>query len=469
MEKIYDKEQKKPLVQKKSNGGTISKSIDHSVRQQEAHVVQRRRSLGRREKIRYTLKNKFYGRLNNFDSDKNSLFYEARESLIGKLSTFSNAISYKTIAREILYDIKEIHKDVVLVPEHRYAYRISVNVYPDSNVFNVSVRLINKRKHKKAGLKALEKEKAKELEKNKHLIEEKEKKAKEKLAADEKWKAEVQDMKLIIMPNGQADLVKREVWEAKEKKLLPLITNLYRDISSWKKQLDKSYNEAGIIARIGYAYSGHGVTYSKPDLDFYWTSAYEYQINASIALLKQDFFEAEFNMLRAIESVKEAEKIWTNWLRDSARGAGTVVNVLSFAKYSGQIAASSLATLTGQPQISTLYSVIQEEADQVGKFISGTDADKAFSVGKIAKAGAMSYLTGKLGEKLGLKLIAKFGLSGVASKCIANFLASSALSEVVKRVDNKILNQKSPDDVILMLADNPTVQNIFKTLITKCK
>ena len=469
MEKVYNKKQKNTLLQKKSNGGEVSKSIDQSVRQQKAHVVQRRRSLGRREKIRYTLRNQFYGRLNDFDSDKNSLFYEAKESLVGKLSTFSNAISYKTIARDILYYIKKIHQDVALVPERHYSYRVSVNVYPDSDVFNVSVRLINKRKHKKAGLKAIEKEQAQKLEKEEKLKSEAEKKAKSKLKEDEKFKAELQDMKLIIMPNGQADLAKREVWKAKEKELRGLVSNLYTDISKWKEQLDKSYDEAGIIARIGYAYSGHGVTYSKPDLDFYWTSAYDYQANASIALIKQELYIAEHEMSMAIWSVKEAEKIWNNWLRDSAMGAGTVVKVLSFAKYSGQIAASSLATLTGQPEISVLYSVIQEEADQVGKFISGTDADKAFSVGKIAKAGIMSYLTGKLGEKLGLKLIAKFGLSGIASKCIANFLASSALSEVVKRVDNRILNQKSPDDVILMLADDPTVQNVFKTLITKCK
>lgn len=469
MGNTYKEKQKKPLVQKKSNGGTASKAINQSARQQIAQKRKRRRSLGRREKIRFTMKNTFHGTVGMFDSYRDSTFYKASDSLVGKLSTFSNAISYKGIGRYILAHIKELHKDVILVPEHTYAYRVSVDVYPDSNTFEVTVKLKNEAKHKKAGLKAREKEKAKKLEKEQTLQEEAEKKAKAKLQEEERIEAEIQDMKMIILADGTSDLVKREVWEVKEKRLQKLILGLPNDIANWKKQLDKSYNEAGLVARIGYAYSGHGVTYSKPDLNFYWKSAYEYQLKALIKIMKQDLLGAEHEMSMAIWSAKEADKIWSNWLRDSARGAGTVVKVLSFAKYSGDVAASSLATLTGQPQISVLYSVIGEEANQFGEFLSGTDADKAFSVGKIAKAGIMSYLTGKLGEKLGLKLIAKFGLSGIASKCIANFLASSVLSEVVKRVDNKILDKKSPDDVILMLADDPIVQNIFKTVITNCK
>jgi hypothetical protein len=421
MEKTYtSSEQKNPIVQKKSNGGTASKAINQSARQQIAQKRKRRRSLGRRDKIRFTMKNTFHGTVGMFDSYRDSTFYKASDSLVGKLSTFSNAISYKTIGRYILAHIKELHKDVILVPEHTYAYKVSVDVYPDSNTFEVTVKLKKEDKHKKAGLKAREKEKARKLEKETNLQEEAEKKAKSKLQEEERIEAEIQDMKMIILADGTSDLVIREVWEVKEKRLQKLILALPKDITNWKKQLDKSYNEAGIIARIGYAYSGHGVTYSKPDLWFYWNSAYEYQLKAFIKIMKQDLVGAEHEMSMAIWSAKEADKIWSNWLRDSARGAGTAVSVLTFAKYSGVVAATFLSggagALVEGPALTVLVSsstaagfgMAYETADQGGKILAGSQ--KEFDLWRIGKIGAANFFLNFVGGGVGAVITnAKWG------------------------------------------------------------
>jgi len=507
MEKVYEKKQKNPLLQKKSNGGTVSKSIDQSVRQQKAHVVQRRRSLGRREKIRYTLKNQFYGRLNDFDSDKNSLFYEAKESLKDKLSTFSNVINAKNISRYVLFYIKEIHKNIILVPQETYNYAISVDIYPDSNRFEVSVKLKNEQKYKKIGLNAKRKEE--EL----FAFEKKDKaQRKAQKEADFNFKYEkIYDSRMeSILPS-----VLERAAEKFRKRYVLLENEIYQSYDSYRER----YDNFSTIGRISAAAS---LNFRKPKLDHYWWNAlknckkmaqqeeillFHWKHDELIKYIKEDsvpelpyFIKEKIDQPKVLDEwirgrgtnymikysmamygqglsdrlfdieyeMKEGERLWNTWVEESVKGAGRVVTGLTIAKNAGGVAAGTIGTITGVPAIGIAYSMVQEGASQSGEYLAGSD--KAFNLWKIGKAGLLAYFGAKVGD-IGkrLSIIVDGVEKTIPQSCMAKFLIDSTVAESIKFIDDTASKNKTPDEIISLLVERPSVQNVFQSILTNCK
>jgi len=499
------KEQKKPSfqkelsVQKKSNGGTASKAINLSARQQLAQKKKRRRSLGRRVKVKFTMKKTFYGSIGIFDSYLSDLKHEAQEFLVGKLPVYNDFINFSLVRKGIISHIQKIHKHVILTPEHIYAYRVSIDFYPDNDKFEVFVMLKDEKKHIEAGIEA------------KNEIEESIKdKARMKVEATKKF-----NTKYEKIYDKRIEVILPLILERKAKKFRRHIQNIENQIVGSHQAYRQAYSEIGVVGQIS---SAAAFNFGRPELDQYWIKALKsceavaskeeliiknwkmeqvdkYKKMDTVSTLpwhvkdnikNQDvidewiegrgtqgmietsifIYESELRgrLFDATYGMEQGEEIWNKWLEESYKGAGRMVTGLTVAKNAGGVAVGVI----GGAGIGVGYAMVQEGASQYGEHLSGSD--KAFNLWKIGKAGILAYYGAKLGDIAKKVSIYVDGIESVIPKsCMAQFLTESAVAEVIKAIDKEVSKNKTPDEMISMLVEHPTLQNVFQRILRKCK